>query len=322
MTGLAQCASSKTRTAGLFPAMSSTNRSHAVKFSSRGAAGEGRPSSGRTLSASHSASGCVSTARRSLASAAPSPSSPIAACSFTIWASGRRLRPSPYAWQHPLRQAASTSGRSSSQTPSSCTRRDLPMPASAVIRAKRDAPDATAASNSAPRQRSSDCRPTKALANVRVSSSPGRWMPPSTSQGRTSARLPLSWTGGMRENSATRAAIVCVSSPTATPPAGASVCRRAAMLTESPTRKPCPEAGSTPRRTSAGPVFTPIRARSRLPSHSGSSVIRSWSLTAALTARSASSSWIVGKPKTPATASPMNFSTVPPYCSMTCLVRA
>jgi hypothetical protein len=33
---------------------------------------------------------------------------------------------------------------------------------------------------------------------------------------------------------------------------------------------------------------------------------------AAFTARNASSSWMVGTPKTAITASPMNFSTVPP----------
>ena len=37
--------------------------------------------------------------------------------------------------------------------------------------------------------------------------------------------------------------------------------------------------------------------------------------SAARTARSASSSWIVGMPNTAITASPMNFSTVPPWRS-------
>ena len=38
---------------------------------------------------------------------------------------------------------------------------------------------------------------------------------------------------------------------------------------------------------------------------------------AARTARRASSSWAVGMPNTAMTASPMNFSTVPPWCSTT-----
>ena len=47
-------------------------------------------------------------------------------------------------------------------------------------------------------------------------------------------------------------------------------------------------------------------------SSAASSAIRS----AARTARSGSSSWAAGTPKTPTTASPMNFSTTPPYASI------
>ena len=44
--------------------------------------------------------------------------------------------------------------------------------------------------------------------------------------------------------------------------------------------------------------------------------------SAALTARSGSSSRTAGTPKTPTTASPMNFSTTPPWDSITVVARA
>jgi hypothetical protein len=52
------------------------------------------------------------------------------------------------------------------------------------------------------------------------------------------------------------------------------------------------------------------------------SSIASRIFNAARTARSASSSCAVGAPKTAMTASPMNFSTVPPKCSISCFTRA
>jgi hypothetical protein len=82
-----------------------------------------------------------------------------------------------------------------------------------------------------------------------------------------------------------------------------------AVLTRSPVTMPCP---SAPIATAASPVCTPARACSE-----GSSVgIAATSSSAARTARSASSSFATGAPQTAITASPMNFSTVPPYRSM------
>ena len=57
------------------------------------------------------------------------------------------------------------------------------------------------------------------------------------------------------------------------------------------------------------PVLTPIRAWKPSPATASRSSV------AARSARSASSSWSVGIPKTAITASPMNFSTVPPWRS-------
>ena len=94
-----------------------------------------------------------------------------------------------------------------------------------------------------------------------------------------------------------------VASPISTSPSAASCSRRAATLTASPVTRVSP----SPARTL--PVFTPMRAPR--PSAATSARISH----AARTARSASSSCATGTPKTAITASPMNFSTVPPWRS-------
>ena len=94
---------------------------------------------------------------------------------------------------------------------------------------------------------------------------------------------------------------------TMTPLTGAALCRRAAVLTTSPDAIPSPASGRAPSETSASPVVIPTRT-SRPSSSAKSRIAR-----AARTARSGSSSWAVGAPKSAITASPMNFSTVPPW---------
>jgi hypothetical protein len=93
--------------------------------------------------------------------------------------------------------------------------------------------------------------------------------------------------------------------PTSTEPGEATDCSRAAVLTMSPATIPWFVA---PRVTAASPVRTPTRAFIAGPRVSTIST----SSRAARTARSASSSCVVGAPQTAITASPMNFSTVPP----------
>ena len=105
-----------------------------------------------------------------------------------------------------------------------------------------------------------------------------------------------------------------VASPTYTVPGGALDWTRDAVLTRSPATMPCP---SAPIVTAASPVSTPARARSSwAPTSSPSAVTAETRSSAARTARSASSSVAVGVPHTAMTASPMNFSTVPPYTPM------
>ena len=100
-----------------------------------------------------------------------------------------------------------------------------------------------------------------------------------------------------------------VRSPTRISPGSAACCRRAARLTASPvTRKSRP--GVTPVTTR--PVLIPIRSAIGMSRRSPSVVSRERITSAARTARSGSSSCATGTPKTAITASPMNFSTVPP----------
>ena len=96
-----------------------------------------------------------------------------------------------------------------------------------------------------------------------------------------------------------------VVSPTSTEPGSAELWIRDAVLTRSPATMPWPCAPSV---TAASPLSTPARAF-RLGSSVGTAASSS---SAARTARSASSSCATGAPQTAITASPMNFSTVPP----------
>ena len=99
-------------------------------------------------------------------------------------------------------------------------------------------------------------------------------------------------------------------SPTSTVPGSAADCSREAVLTRSPVTMPW---STAPTVAAASPVRTPARAssgRSRVrPSAATAGTISS----AARTARSASSSCATGVPHTAITASPMNFSTTPPW---------
>ena len=103
-----------------------------------------------------------------------------------------------------------------------------------------------------------------------------------------------------------------VASPTSTVPGAAADWRRLAVLTMSPATIPWLVA---PIVTAASPVKTPARAWIGCAS-SPSAGTAATSSSAARTARSASSSWAVGAPQTAITASPMNFSTVPPCRSI------
>jgi len=101
-----------------------------------------------------------------------------------------------------------------------------------------------------------------------------------------------------------------VSAPTSTSPGSAACSSRAATFTASPVAK----RSSVPVTTS--PVLTPMRPRT--PSSGNASRIS----TAARHARNASSSCTTGTPNTAITASPMNFSTLPPCRSTISFIRS
>jgi len=95
------------------------------------------------------------------------------------------------------------------------------------------------------------------------------------------------------------------------------------VLTTSPDAIPSPSAGRAPSAIKASPVVTALRScSSKVGSDSFSSRIASRIASAARTARSGSSSCATGAPKTAITASPMNFSTVPPCRSISPRSRA
>ena len=106
-----------------------------------------------------------------------------------------------------------------------------------------------------------------------------------------------------------------------TVPGSAACSRRAATFTASPVTSVSPWSPAT-----TSPVFTPIRAASETPWSRSSSLLRTSRASrisaAARTARRASSSWIAGTPNTAITASPMNFSTVPPWRSSAARISA
>jgi hypothetical protein len=91
----------------------------------------------------------------------------------------------------------------------------------------------------------------------------------------------------------------------------------------SPVAIPSPRSTLESTSTTTSPVSTAIRiASSSVGSSSFSSSIARMICQAVCTARIASSSRDVGAPNKPTTASPMNFSTVPPRSSISSRARA
>ncbi len=134
----------------------------------------------------------------------------------------------------------------------------------------------------------------------------------------TGACLPFRWSGPTGSVCAVGPAASFVVGPMRISPGWACCSSRAATFTVSPDTRAWLSPMSRP--VTAGPVFTPIRTRSRTRSADSSSALSpataSRMPSAAANARRASSSCIVGTPKTAMTASPMNFSTVPPNSSI------
>ena len=122
-----------------------------------------------------------------------------------------------------------------------------------------------------------------------------------------SIRKPLARMLRRSPNATSVSVSACVVSPTRTSPGPAAVWSRAAAFTTGPVTKSCP---AGPRPVAATPDSTPTRTSrgSASPRASPSRRRRPRMASPARTARSASSSCTVGRPKIAITASPMNFS--------------
>ena len=232
----------------------------------------------------------------------------IPAASRTASITGQNVVPSPYERHRPLTTVAS----SATEATTSRMSRDLPTPASPMTVAIVGFRSSTAVRNWARRKASSSVRPTSGWRPSRAAPS----MPAATSSRRyaaTRSALPLSSSGSIGSIFTASRTRRHVSSPISTSFGPAACSRRAAVFTVSPVTRRWAVAAS-PVTTS--PVLTPVRFVSRTPksrSSSSLSAARAACVSyAARTARSASSSWIRGSPKTAMMASPMNFSIVPP----------
>ena len=242
------------------------------------------------------------------------------ACALTISPSAQKLTPSPYGSERPWRQVTS-SGPASDVLSSSQTSRLLPMPGT---------PTSVTSCGS---------RSRRARERIDAGASSSRSRPTSWRSGRAARRRRRS-APGLRPPPRRRPARPCPSPR----PARRSRTRsraRSRRYVVSPTRMPFDRRGGLQARggvddvagdhrlaraparassaTSASPVVTAMRTCSSSPcSVESASRIAS----AARTARSGSSSCATGAPKTAITASPMNFSTVPPKRSSSARSRA
>ena len=322
----AQCRSSTTSTHGRRAAISSRNRRHAVNDSSRLAVTPSlsAPTSGASRASNHVASSTSGNISATVAASLPraaaaSSDSRIPASAFTISPSAQNVMPSPYGRQRPWRQVT-RSGRSSSTARSSVARRLFPIPGSPTTVTSCTDDSRSARRNVSTRSVRSCSRPTNGVC-VAASGCPTRLRASSARQARIGSAFPFASTLSCSPYAIAPSVVCIVASSTMTDPTGAADWRRAAVFTTSPVTIPSPRSGRAPSETTVSPVVTAARTAISSPSSRSSSMvprIRS----AARTARSASSSCATGAPKTAMTASPMNFSTVPPKRSMSALTRS
>ncbi len=219
---------------------------------------------------------------------------------FTTSTTGQYVMPSPYGRQRPR------TTRASMRSSASATRRDLPTPASPITVTSSQR-EAVSVRSHVSRSACSSCpRPTNGQACERS----GAPRTVSSRKAGTGSDFPFNVSGSTGSTATASRTSASVGSPTSTSPGSAACSSRAATLTASPVAS----RSSVPVTTS--PVLTPIRPW--MPSSANASRIS----TAARHARSASSSCAVGTPNTAMTASPMNFSTVPPCDSTIPFIRS
>ncbi len=227
-----------------------------------------------------------------------------------ISANAQNAAPSPYDRLRP-RCHATRPRNPSTYFSNSHPRRLFPTPATPVTTTNRARPSAWVACSASLTARSSASRP--AIGACRPST---RCAPPtaattvSARNSRTGSALPFSTCSPMSLNATAACVNDRVSGSTHTDPGSAAVCTRAAVFTASPATMPSFVAPSV---TATDPVTIPTRIDNPgAPEASPSATISVTRSSPARTARSASSSCETGTPHTAITASPMNFSIVPP----------
>ena len=204
-----------------------------------------------------------------------------------------------------------SSARPSMYFSNSQASRDFPMPPIPTTETRLPRRSSAEAWKSSLTSRSSRSRPTNGGSRPADFEMPPR--SPTTRTARhsgTGSVFPLSVCVPASSKTIAASAVRFVVSPTKTEPGSAADWIREAVLTRSPATMPWP---SAPSVTAASPVSTPARARRpAAPTSAPSAPTASRRSSAARTARSGSSSCATGAPQTAMTASPMNFSTVPP----------
>ena len=194
----------------------------------------------------------------------------------------------------------------------------MPIPGVPRIVASSQVLASTAFSNASPRTASSRLRPTNGVPIGRANAGTSGLTAMSL-QAASGSLFPFASTGATASATTVSPTTLYVFAPSSTSPGAAACSNRAATLTASPVASRWSVAESAPPTTTS-PVLTPVLVVIWMPcSRSSSAFSRSSaarSSTTARTARAASSSRTTGTPNTAITASPMNFSTVPPWRSM------
>ena len=238
----------------------------------------------------------------------------------TISASAQNATPSPYD-KHRPRCHHTSSTRPSRYFSNSQPSRDLPTPAGPATSTSRGTRRPAAAWNSSLTVRSSASRPVSGASSPSTRCDPPT--PASTlvaRHNRCGSAFPFSACSPASANPIALPAKRCVAPSVSTVPGPAAACTRAAVFTASPATMPSLVA---PKVTATSPVTTPARAaRPGTPASVPRSPTAATRSSAARTARSASPSAAAGVPHTAITASPMNFSTTPPYRPITVRARS
>ncbi len=303
----AQWMSSTTRTSGRSRASASKSRRNAQDVSSPEPLTGSAPNAPATPSAIASRRSSSATSSRTAARASAPRTGRRAS------ASGRKVMPSPYGAQRPI----NTRTESPSSARNSRASRDFPTPAAPTTVARTHSAFTVARRRAPCKMPRSWRRPTSGTSSRRSKGDTFGSTRTSRNAGTGSA-FPLRTSGSNSSTSIASPPRTRVRAPIRISPAAADCSSRAAMFvvsleTVSPSA-PSPD-------TSTSPVETPVRTPSRIPRFRSKSSFRSSRRcrisAAARSARRASSSRAVGTPKTATTASPMNFSTLPPWRSTT-----